>query len=98
MPTLPDFVARFPDVELDFAVTDRLVDLLTENADVGIRTARHGAGSDLITRPEPGSWATCRCCRLSIGRHSEPCCSATGSNRFSAPSIGVRGRAGRLDP
>jgi len=38
MPTLPDFVARFPDIELDFAVTDRIVDLLSENADIGIRT------------------------------------------------------------
>ena len=38
MPALPNFVARFPDIELDFVVTDRLVNLLAENADVGIRT------------------------------------------------------------
>lgn len=38
MPALPNFVARFPDIELDLVVTDRLVNLLAENADVGIRT------------------------------------------------------------
>lgn len=38
MPALPEFLARCPEVELDFTVTDRVVDLLAENADVGIRT------------------------------------------------------------
>jgi DNA-binding transcriptional LysR family regulator len=38
MPALPEFLARCPDVELDFTVTDRVVDLLAENADVGVRT------------------------------------------------------------
>jgi DNA-binding transcriptional LysR family regulator len=38
MPALPEFVARYPAVQLDFAITDRVVDLLEENADVGIRT------------------------------------------------------------
>jgi DNA-binding transcriptional LysR family regulator len=38
MPALPEFLARYPEVELDFAITDRVVDLLVENADVGIRT------------------------------------------------------------
>jgi DNA-binding transcriptional LysR family regulator len=38
MPALPDFVARYPAVQLDLAITDRVVDLLAENADVGIRT------------------------------------------------------------
>jgi DNA-binding transcriptional LysR family regulator len=38
VPALPDFVARYPDIELELATTDRVVDLLEENADVGIRT------------------------------------------------------------
>ncbi len=38
MPALPDFVARYPAVQLDLAITDRVVDLLAENADTGIRT------------------------------------------------------------
>ena len=49
MPALPDFLAGFPEVDLEFMVTDRVVDLLAENADVGIRS---GAVDDpsLVTR------------------------------------------------
>ncbi|WP_342361287.1 LysR family transcriptional regulator [Terrarubrum flagellatum] len=35
---VPDFCARYPDVHLDIAVTDRLIDVLTEGVDVAIRT------------------------------------------------------------
>jgi DNA-binding transcriptional LysR family regulator len=38
VPALPEFSARFPDVTIELAVSDRLVDLLAESADVGIRT------------------------------------------------------------
>ncbi|MGZ8404022.1 MAG: substrate binding domain-containing protein, partial [Rhodoplanes sp.] len=37
-PALPSFVARYPKVELELTVTDRIVDLLAENADVALRT------------------------------------------------------------
>lgn len=36
-PALSDFLARYPEVELEIALTDRVVDLLEENADVAIR-------------------------------------------------------------
>jgi DNA-binding transcriptional LysR family regulator len=35
---LPDFMERYPELELELSVTDRVVDLLAENADVAIRT------------------------------------------------------------
>lgn len=35
---LPDFINRYPEIDVVLAVTDRVVDLLTENADVGIRS------------------------------------------------------------
>jgi len=35
---LPDFLERYPEIEVELAVTDRVVDLLAENADVAIRT------------------------------------------------------------
>ena len=38
VPKLPDFVARFPEIDLELAITDRVVDLLAENADVGVRS------------------------------------------------------------
>lgn len=37
-PALPDFDTRYPEVVMELAVTDRIVDLLAENIDVGIRT------------------------------------------------------------
>jgi DNA-binding transcriptional LysR family regulator len=37
-PALPRFLERYPDIELDITVTDRLVDLVDEGADVAIRT------------------------------------------------------------
>lgn len=48
-PALPDFIALYPDVEVELVVDDRVVDLLAENADVGLRT---GAVTDpsLIAR------------------------------------------------
>jgi DNA-binding transcriptional LysR family regulator len=48
-PALPDFFARCPEVELELAVTDRVVDLLAQNADVGVRTGSIGDAS-LVAR------------------------------------------------
>lgn len=36
-PALPDFMARYPDVEIDLAITDRIVDISADPADVIIR-------------------------------------------------------------
>lgn len=38
LPLVPDFLAQHPEVTLDVALTDRVVDLLEERADVAIRT------------------------------------------------------------
>ena len=38
VPALPTFSKRFPDVTVELSVTDRIIDLLAENADIGIRT------------------------------------------------------------
>ena len=35
---LPVFAAQYPDIDLDLTITDRVIDLLAENADVAIRT------------------------------------------------------------
>lgn len=35
---LPTFMSRYPDVTIELAVTDRVVDLLAENVDIGIRS------------------------------------------------------------
>lgn len=36
-PVMPEFVERYPDVELDISVTNRLVDVIAEGFDAGIR-------------------------------------------------------------
>lgn len=58
IPALPDFCARYPDIQLRLGVTDRTVDVIGENIDCAIRsTADDGA---LISR-KIGSlaWTTC---------------------------------------
>lgn len=42
LPILPEFVARFPDIDLDLDFTDRLVDLIGEGVDVAIRSGTLG--------------------------------------------------------
>ena len=46
---LPAFLGRYPDIELDLSVTDRTVDLITENCDVAIRIGPIGDPS-LVAR------------------------------------------------
>ncbi len=41
-PALPEFLMRYPDIELDLSITDRLVDLIAEHADVTIRAGQIG--------------------------------------------------------
>lgn len=40
LPAVPAFCERYPDIELDIQVTDRLVDLVEEGADLAIRTGK----------------------------------------------------------
>lgn len=49
VPALPEFLARFPEIELELTMTDRLVDLMEEGADVGLRTGEL-ADSSLVAR------------------------------------------------
>lgn len=48
-PALPEFLRRHPEVEVDLSFTDRIVDLLEESADLGIRTGAL-ADSSLVAR------------------------------------------------
>ena len=40
IPALPDFVSRYPDIQLDFGVSDRPVDLIADNVDCVVRTGK----------------------------------------------------------
>lgn len=50
LPVLPEFVARYPEVELDINFTDRTVDLIDERVDVAIRSGDL-PDSRLVSRP-----------------------------------------------
>lgn len=44
-PLWPRFMARYPDIELDVSLTDRVVDLVEEGYDLAVRIARGGSTS-----------------------------------------------------
>jgi DNA-binding transcriptional LysR family regulator len=48
-PLWPDFMAKFPDVELDITLADRIVDLVEEGYDLAVRIARL-PNSSLVSR------------------------------------------------
>jgi DNA-binding transcriptional LysR family regulator len=48
-PAMPAFLRRYPEVEVELTVDDRVVDLIEENADLGIRTGAL-ADSSLVAR------------------------------------------------
>jgi DNA-binding transcriptional LysR family regulator len=48
-PALPDFLARHPEIRIELTITDRVVDLIEEGADVAIRLGALG-DSSLIAR------------------------------------------------
>ncbi|QKC85416.1 LysR family transcriptional regulator [Mesorhizobium sp. NZP2077] len=47
---LPDFVKRYPDLQLDLDLTDRMVDLAAEGIDVAVRITRQPASANVIVR------------------------------------------------
>ena len=50
MPRLPEFLARHPDFEMDFVLSDRNVDLVQEGIDVALRMGQQLADSSLTAR------------------------------------------------
>ena len=53
IPALPDFYARYPDIKLELGVSDRPIDILTENIDCVVR-----AGEITDSRWWPGASAS----------------------------------------
>jgi DNA-binding transcriptional LysR family regulator len=49
VPALPEFLARYPEMAVELTITDRVVDLVEEGADMGIRSG-HLADSSLVAR------------------------------------------------
>lgn len=49
-PALPEFFRRYPNIELEFGMTDRLIDLVREGVDCAIRGALTMDDSSLVSR------------------------------------------------
>ena len=56
---LPDFMARYPEVELDVSMTDRFVDLVDEGFDLAVRIAALQDSSLIARRLAPIRLAVC---------------------------------------
>ena len=59
VPAIPEFLARFPDVEIDIAMNDRFVDLVDEGFDVGVRIGRLEDSSLVARTLAPARNAVC---------------------------------------
>jgi len=71
IPSLPEFHARYPDIQVEIGVTDRVVDLVAENVDCVIRAGAI-ADQSLVAR-RIGAMAFVTCAAPSyLARHGEP--------------------------
>lgn len=59
IPALPDFLARYPDIQIDLGVSDRPVDLVSERVDCVIRGGPLSEQSLAVRRLGEVSWTTC---------------------------------------
>lgn len=59
LPALPDFLARYPDVQVDLGVSDRHADLIADNVDCVVRGGPPTDPSLVARRLGTASWVTC---------------------------------------
>ena len=71
IPALPDFHARYPDIQIDIGVTDRPVNLIAENVDCVVRGGEINDQSLIARRIAELSFMTCAAPSY-LRRHGEP--------------------------
>jgi DNA-binding transcriptional LysR family regulator len=71
IPALPDFHARYPDIQIDLGVTDRPVDLVGENVDCVVRGGTLSDQSLIARRIAELPFVTCAAPAY-LERHGEP--------------------------
>lgn len=59
IPALPEFLARFPDIEIDVGVSDRMVDMVSDNVDCVIRGGQLLDPSLVARAIGATAWVTC---------------------------------------
>jgi LysR family transcriptional regulator for bpeEF and oprC len=71
LPALPDFLARYPAIDLDLRFNERVVDIVREGVDLAVR-AGTVADPDVVAHRVSGSrWITCAS-PLYLARHGRP--------------------------
>jgi DNA-binding transcriptional LysR family regulator len=70
-PAIPEFLERFPEVEVELVMNDRLVDLAEEGYDVAIRMVEQPGPNLVARRLAPVRWAVCATRRY-LRRHGRP--------------------------
>ena len=71
IPSLPEFHARYPDIQVEIGVTDRMVDLIGENIDCVIRVGTITDQSLVARRLGEMAFVTCAAPAY-LERHGEP--------------------------
>ncbi|HEJ7999338.1 TPA: LysR family transcriptional regulator [Serratia liquefaciens] len=59
LPALPDFIARYPQIQIDLGVGDRLIDLINDSADCVIHSGPLADSSLIARRLFELEWVTC---------------------------------------
>lgn len=59
LPALPDFIARYPQIQIDLGVGDRLIDLINDSADCVIRSGPLADSSLIARRLFELEWVIC---------------------------------------
>jgi DNA-binding transcriptional LysR family regulator len=59
LPALPDFIERYPQIQIDLGVGDRLIDLINDSADCVIRSGPLADSSLIARRLFELQWVTC---------------------------------------
>lgn len=71
LPALPEFIARYPQIQIDLGVGDRNIDLINDNADCVIRSGPLADSSLIARRLFALQWATCATPAY-LARHGTP--------------------------
>lgn len=91
VPILPDFLARYPEVELDLDFSDRLADLIEEGVDVAIRSGDPPDSRLMARALRPFQLLLCAAPAY-LERHGTPACprdlDGHGAIRFRFPNSG----------
>ena len=90
IPALPDFFARYPDIQLDLGVSDRPVDIISENVDCVIR-AGEIADQSLVARLIGEFYVMACASPAYLKRHGTP----VHPNQLDEGHRVIRFRAGR---